>query len=613
MTKKDKVYYGAIPENFEHVVVPIVFIPGIMGTRLRNPGAGATIWDPDSSWWFLQNLVRGTYAAKRAIIGVNPLSPVAEPIPEDQGMVFDTYNKDQHERGFPQCFSSYEKILKYLDKEFNSKNRRDSLKKFGIESPVEVIGYDWRNTIPLILTALRKRFDELSVKYSNICKIPATEIPFIIVTHSMGGLVVRKFLKMFPDMEEKVLAVVHGDQPAVGAPIFYAYFKSGALRVAKESANTMKDRLLAAALGENAVNFQYISSAVPGSLILLPTNDYVKKKWLTWNITSQVAKTAMNNIDSRHGGKMNPNKSVYDYYKDQSGYVGLLSKKFIDKHQIDFWVERFMISLGLAKKFHEDLGEGEKMYEHPVTYEISSNDLKTVVGVNLREKPPGSPQPTGAIQDDGNASSVKDLIRDNPFIPDQDDPFIVDINFIDSGDATVPITSQMALSQIKKVFGSQTFSGASHTESFDLPGIQKYTADSIEEIMMHYVASVYFEQSSSSISDKHKTKLDRLIKVMMGNKGRNYKITGWASQEGSDSYNYPLSDDRANAVAKYISDKIAESTGVSIEQYKNRDGKKIYKLEDFAVLTVMGLGPWKQVFDNQKTRERCRRVDVRFA
>ena len=38
----------------ERDVLPIIFIPGIMGSRLKN-NEGDMIWDPDNNWFMLKN------------------------------------------------------------------------------------------------------------------------------------------------------------------------------------------------------------------------------------------------------------------------------------------------------------------------------------------------------------------------------------------------------------------------------------------------------------------------------------------------------------------------------------------------------------------------------
>src|SRR4051812_16971274 len=50
-------------------MLPIVIVPGIMGSRLAEPGGGATVWDPYAGW--------GARVALGRIANPAPLVPVA--------------------------------------------------------------------------------------------------------------------------------------------------------------------------------------------------------------------------------------------------------------------------------------------------------------------------------------------------------------------------------------------------------------------------------------------------------------------------------------------------------------------------------------------------------
>ena len=66
-------------------------------------------------------------------------------------------------------------------------------------------------------------------------------------------------------------------------------------------------------------------------------------------------------------------------------------------------------------------------------------------------------------------------------------------------------------------------------------------------------ADVLFKKASSDLSKKGKALLDELSKKL--GTERKVDITGFASIEGSEEYNMSLSQDRANAVAEYLSEK----------------------------------------------------------
>lgn len=82
----------------------------------------------------------------------------------------------------------------------------------------------------------------------------------IVVTHSMGGLVSRALTNIHQC--DKVLGVVHGVQPATGAPAAYKRMRAGFEGVSK------------VVLGRNAAEVTAVLANAPGGLELLPSADY---------------------------------------------------------------------------------------------------------------------------------------------------------------------------------------------------------------------------------------------------------------------------------------------------------------------------------------------------
>lgn len=92
----------------------------------------------------------------------------------------------------------------------------------------------------------------------------------ILVTHSMGGLVARACAAL-PGMADKIAGVVHGVMPAVGAAVAYRRCKVG-----------MRDENFVAGLviGSNGREVTAVFAQAPGALQLLPTAEY-QRGWLT--------------------------------------------------------------------------------------------------------------------------------------------------------------------------------------------------------------------------------------------------------------------------------------------------------------------------------------------
>lgn len=98
----------------------------------------------------------------------------------------------------------------------------------------------------------------------------------ILVTHSMGGLVARHCSEVL-GMSEKILGIVHGVMPAIGAAAVYRRFKAG----------TEGDKVPAMVLGSDGAEMTAVLSTAPGPLQLLPTVEY-GNDWLRIRESNQV-------------------------------------------------------------------------------------------------------------------------------------------------------------------------------------------------------------------------------------------------------------------------------------------------------------------------------------
>jgi hypothetical protein len=95
----------------------------------------------------------------------------------------------------------------------------------GCMFPVHAMGYNWLQSITQSAIILARRITGLIEKY-KAAGLQCEKV--IIVTHSMGGLVARALVH--PEMgniENKILGVVHGVQPASGAPAAYKRMRCG--------------------------------------------------------------------------------------------------------------------------------------------------------------------------------------------------------------------------------------------------------------------------------------------------------------------------------------------------------------------------------------------------
>lgn len=279
-------------------VIPIVFLPGIMGSNLRtSPERQAQLgrknnvaWRPD---WPIEmvGLVNADPARRQ-----QQLDPSTTVVDTYDAGIAPTGNssesaKDRHkvgsvrvtihhghslllmddpptakprrtkeekalERGWGEVyFGSYRHVLETCEQQLNRPSRYGSswgsildtdpatwgavdnpkltsLTEAELTSatrdcmfPVHAMGYNWLHSITQSAIILARRITGLIEGYKSV-GLQCEKV--IIVTHSMGGLVGRALLH--PEMgniEGKILGVVHGVQPASGAPAAYKRMRCG--------------------------------------------------------------------------------------------------------------------------------------------------------------------------------------------------------------------------------------------------------------------------------------------------------------------------------------------------------------------------------------------------
>jgi pimeloyl-ACP methyl ester carboxylesterase len=262
-------------------VLPVVFIPGIMGSNLRVKGGGQPIWRLDLGLWDMPwNLVRG-FATK----GPGPRQKLLHPtrcevdpggaVPDEPaGTVY--YEQTYRDRGWGTVAEgSYHEFLLWLETTLNPTNRNPvfwpeyyqaqqtisaplkpgdqprmfpgirmgmNAQPFGAEKqpfapvmsddliaqskflfPVYAVGYNWLASNDDAAVALKRRIAAI-IAQNNNGQFRCTQV--IVVTHSMGGLVARACAQL-PGMTARIAGIVHGVMPAVGAAVAYRRCKVG--------------------------------------------------------------------------------------------------------------------------------------------------------------------------------------------------------------------------------------------------------------------------------------------------------------------------------------------------------------------------------------------------
>jgi hypothetical protein len=312
-------------------VIPIIFIPGIMGSNLRMSKSrqerlkkeNNIAWNPDKPVDMLE--AKDFSPARRQLqwdqyeTSVEIYDPVNNPtgnpnetadqrheaveLSKDlrkstnanvlhEDPVKERLDKTARKRGWGEVyFGSYGELLDICEVCFNDltstktwdkvldiapanwgaidssslnalsrKERDDALK--GCAFPVHAVGYNWLQTNFQSALTLKSRINQLIESYvakGFDCR------KVVLVTHSMGGLVARALVHpSVGNYAGKVLGVVHGVMPAVGAPAAYKRIRCG----------FEGSGILAAILGNNGPAVSAVLANSPGGLELLPSAQY---------------------------------------------------------------------------------------------------------------------------------------------------------------------------------------------------------------------------------------------------------------------------------------------------------------------------------------------------
>jgi pimeloyl-ACP methyl ester carboxylesterase len=284
-------------------VIPIIFVPGIMGTNLKAKGSDSIAWRPpnkdgvgpmlDAIGQLLSYLFKGPAERQRELstnlVEVDPRGSI-----EDGGSGLST--EVLRERGWGALMrSSYQPFMGLMQQRLNNIMENGHLKDWWAEHGMEAPSAwgDTKNNAALNMTQLKHAatysYDVWGGGYNWLQSnrdsgadigslISNTIIPYykkqkksvkkvIVVTHSMGGLVARSLacIHQHPD----VLGVIHGVQPATGAPATYKRMRAGFEAIEQ------------VVLGRNAAEVTAVLCNAPGALELLPSADYNSgKPWL---------------------------------------------------------------------------------------------------------------------------------------------------------------------------------------------------------------------------------------------------------------------------------------------------------------------------------------------
>lgn len=389
-------------------VIPVIVIPGIMGSNLcatTDPAKPASkALKPGEAAWRPPN--GSAEGLKEASKWVKRLPPERQQIldgetldVDDRGLL--TASRDERvafdpavlkERGWGQIHaSSYGVLLSELEFNLNTvfsavrgksilqakwialgmwdrtswnvandagataELTVDQLKKFAqFHYPVYALGYNWLQSNALSADRLEKRINEI-IKFWLDRKQQCSQV--ILVTHSMGGLVARACAKRIP---AKILGIVHGVMPALGAPVCYRRIACGT-----EAGNFVAEKFAEIA-GRKEEDTTPVMATAPGPLELLPNNKY-PKPWLH---------ATFENGDGKHLARLSlPIGNVYDMYRDTASWYRMIDPALADP------ADKFKGPIKVADQIKKAVTQAEYFhttvlgdYYHPNSYAFYGDD-----------------------------------------------------------------------------------------------------------------------------------------------------------------------------------------------------------------------------------------------
>ena len=213
-------------------IIPIVFVPGVMGSNLRGIGkAKGTNWRLDTSTSMAPWLNRDEDERKKFLTPATMLVDDRGALPKGTSLP----DAEMKRRGWGEVGAmSYTDFLAWLENALSDftdpKNgvrhsligqalgaekgevglsKEDVSLSYKYRFPVHACGYNWLEDHADSAKRLKKRINEI-IKYYKEKRYKCENV--IIVTHSMGGLVARHCTENL-GMFKVVLGVVHGVMP----------------------------------------------------------------------------------------------------------------------------------------------------------------------------------------------------------------------------------------------------------------------------------------------------------------------------------------------------------------------------------------------------------------
>lgn len=256
----------------EPCAMPIIFIPGIMGSRLRRRG-GPLVWDPDNSVdWnpfassqgsLAANAMAGAATKRRNLVGPPGSGFSQTYLQVDRGRPGGSLTAERIARGWGGLHQgSYFRFMMWLDVVAEQPSsgqvpaRCHAVKFEAFAHP-----YNWtddnRNSGRALQDTVAFAIRETTRKFARQPEVRILKP--VLVTHSMGGLVARAYTQIHGGAGA-VHGVIHGAMPTDGAPATYKRMLAGF-----EGASSV-------VLGYDQGQVTATAGNLPGALQLLPNS-----------------------------------------------------------------------------------------------------------------------------------------------------------------------------------------------------------------------------------------------------------------------------------------------------------------------------------------------------
>lgn len=280
--------------QIRRVEVPIVLVPGVMGTRMKIGVPTSWLdwfdftidditWNPDvkgvGSFLGFSELLGAPVEAQARVMDIdggstatvideNENAVSGNPVNGSSGPVERTYLDGSRVRNDGGCLAmSYDPFVRYL-------LPRTAIGPFAF--PLYCLGYDWRQSNADSGEGLARQLETI------ISQTKSKDPRLIIITHSMGGLAMRSCLKNHRGLADRVLAAIHTFHPVTGAAVMYRRVFTGArLDTPWSSLDGWLNRAFNNVLGDTAEKFAKITSGMAGPFELLPGQAFDGRKKYT--------------------------------------------------------------------------------------------------------------------------------------------------------------------------------------------------------------------------------------------------------------------------------------------------------------------------------------------